>query len=1054
MNRRFTILTLTALACATVASAQTSSTAGAVRGSIKSKNGKAVASATLTLRNRDTGLTRTTVSSTLGEYQIGLLPVGSYELTVTAPGMRTLKDANVQVSLGQNTIANFSLDTSEAAATVEIVSSSQALDTAQVNNVTAIDSKLVESIPLNGRNFTDLVALTPMSSPNDDGSRVSIGGARGIQNNLTIDGASYQSNFFGEQRGSTRIPFTFGADTIRELQIITNAYDAQYGNAAGAVINAVSKTGTNDFGGSVLYQVRPSAFVSKIRPVPYDRTGTVNTQQALTREFKQDMMNFVFGGPIIKDKLHFFLGVETVHYTESMTPGFATSSSPLSGNYDTYFQAFLPVFGKLIAGNDGHTVASESGTPYTSDQRNTTYFGRLDWTINENHRATLRVNAQDLKWDNGTTSLQSSFAPTTGVSNQGREKDSGLSWVLELNSIFGSNLVNEARLQRAIERRPRFANTTASPEVQISSGFTWGQTNFLPNGLDEKTWQFIDNLTLNAGDWTLKGGIDYQKFDFVNTFYRYQDGAYAFSNYQTANLWATGTLTNSGAARVQYTGAFSDYDGTISYASKLLAGYVQAQYAGLLDKRLNLSLGLRLTKEDQPNNPRPNVKFQGLDQANSTSSKDPRFGFTYDLDGKGTTLLRGGYGHFSSPNPSLTVSNTMNSNGNTTSTYVITSSGANAALLSAFNSGLLSYGTRVQNSGTVLTALPQDVLRNPANYLLTGSLPNGTWQDVLSASRTGQVWDQKNKLAVAKRMSLGLEHQYGNGLKLGLMGVYTKMENLQYFVNINMWQVTPTGAYDPNGFYQDGFTTTVNRFTTNGLVAAGSFPTSRPNKAVVNGRLLDLSGFGNVALSKNDGEGRYQALALTASKFSEKGLGFQTALTFSQSKDNNSNERDTFGSTSSISTPANPMDSYGYSDNDRRLRFTFAGYFPVIFGIKGSVNFSYSSGRPYSANYSSDNNGDSFSNDFAYDKGLMRNQFRQPSLKTLDARFSREFAITKRFQLETFVDVFNVFNWANQRTTSTSYASNSAGTPFSDFGFINAVDRRTREIQLGVRAKF
>jgi len=1045
MNRRFISLTLTALAFGTVAMAQTSSTTGAVRGMVKNKAGKVVGNATLTLRNRETGFTRTAVSTAQGEYHIGLLPVGSYELTVTAAGLRTVKDASVQVSLGQNAIANFSLDLAEAAATVEIVSSSSNLDTTQVNNVTAVDSKLVESIPLNGRNFTDLVNLTPMSAPNDDGTRVSVGGARGIQNNLTIDGASYQSSFFGEQRGSTRIPFTFGADTIKELQIITNAYDAQYGNAAGAVINAVSKTGTNEFSGSLLYQIRPSSLVSKIRPVPYDRLGNINTQAALTREFKQDMMNFVFGGPIIKDKLHFFLGVETLHYTEDMTPGFATSAT--GGNSDANFQIFLPVFGKLIVGDDGHTLASESGTPYKSDMRNTTYFGRLDWSINESHRATLRVNAQDLKWKNGTTLLQSTFAPTTGVSNQGTEKDSGLSWVLELNSVFGANMVNEARLQRAIERRPRFANTTATPEVQVSSGFSWGQNNFLPNGLDEKTWQFIDNFTWNAGDWTLKAGIDYQKFDFVNTFYRYQNGAFSFSNYDTANQWAAGTLTNSSSARLQYTGAYSDFGGAIAYGSKLIASYVQAQYAGLLDKRLNLSFGVRVTKEDQANNPRPNPSFQGLDQANSSTAKDPRFGFTYDLDGKGTTLLKGGYGHFSSPNPSLTVSNTMNSNGKTTSTFVITSSGAGAPLLAAFNSGLLSYGQRVQNGGTLLTALPQDVLRNPANYPLAGSLPSGTWQDVLSASRTGQVWDQTNKLTVAKRMSLGLEHQYGNGLKLGIMGVYTMLENLQSFVNINMWQANADGTFNANGWYQDGFQTTVNRFTTTGANA-------RPNKAIVNGRLLNLTGFGNVALSKNNGEGRYQALALTASKFSDTGYGFQSALTFAQSKDNNSNERDTFGTTSSMATPANPMDSYGYSDNDRRMRFTFAGYFPVIWKIRGSVNYSYSGGRPYSANYSSDTNGDTFSNDFALDKGFARNAFRQPSMRTLDARFSRDFEITKRFRVETFADIFNVFNWANQRTTSTSIASNASGAQFADFGFVNAVDRKTREIQLGVRAKF
>ena len=1036
MNRRSTLLAISALACAMVASAQTSSTAGAVRGLVKNKAGQVLSGAAMSLRNRETGLTRTAITNVQGEFQIGLLPVGNYELTVTAPGMRTLKDANVQVSLGQNTFANFTLDKAEASALVEIVASSTSLDTTQVNNVTAVDSKLVESIPLQGRNFIDLVNLTPMSAPNDDGTRVSIGGARGIQNNLTIDGASYQSNFFGEQRGSTRIPFTFGADTIKELQIITNAYDAQYGNAAGAVINAVSKTGTNEFGGSLLYQVRPSAMVSKIRPVPYDRLGTINTTTALTREFKQDMMNFVFGGPIIKDKLHFFLGVETLHYTENMTPSFATAAS--GGNSDANFQIFLPIFGKMKVGNDGHTLASESSNPYTSDMRNTTYFGRLDWTINQNHRATLRLNAQDLQWKNGTTSLQSSFAPSTGVSNQGTEKDSGLSWVFELNSIFGSNVVNEMRLQRAIERRPRFANTSATPEVQVSSGFTWGQTNFLPNGLDEKTWQLIDNLTWNAGDWTLKGGLDYQKFDFVNSFYRYQNGAYAFSNYQTANLWATGTLTNSSSARLQYTGSYSDYEGTISYGSKLIAGYVQAQYAGFLDRRLNLSFGLRATQEDQASNPRPNAQFQGLDQANSTTSKDPRFGFTYDLYGNGNTLLKGGYGHFSSPNPSLTISNTMNSNGNTTSTFVITSSGAATDLLAAFNSGLLSYAQRVQGAGTILTALPQAVLRSPGSYGLATAF---------SASKTGQVWDPDNRLAVAKRMSLGMEHQYGNGLKIGLMGVYTILENLQNFVNLNMWQANADGSFNPNGWYQNGFPTQANRFTTTGT-------TLRPNKAIVRGHLLDLTGFGNVALSQNNGVGRYQALALTASKFSDSGYGFQSALTFSQSRDNNSNERDTFGTTSSMATPASPMDSYGYSDNDRRLRFTFAGYFPVIWKIRGSVNYSYSGGRPYSANYSSDNNGDTFTNDFALDKGYSRNQFRQPSMSTLDARFARDWEITKRLRLETFVDIFNVFNWANQRTSSTSYASNSAGAPFTDFGFINVADRKTREFQFGVRAKF
>jgi hypothetical protein len=1007
MNRRWTTLFLTGLACATVAQAQTSSTAGAVRGVIKSKAAQAQAGAVILLHNLDTGLTRTATANAQGEYQIGLLPVGSYEITVTAPGMRAVKDASIRVTLGQSTFANFNLDKAEAAATVEIVSSSQTLDTTQVNTVTAVDEKLVEAIPLNGRNFTDLVNLTPGAAPTDVGT-VSMEGARGIQNNLTIDGASYNSNFFGEQRGSTRIPFTFGADTIKELQIITNAYDAQYGNAAGAVVNAVTKTGTNEFSGSALYQIRPESLVAKIRPVPYDPRGTTNTDQARTQRFTQSQFNVNVGGPIIKDKLFYFMGVETYKYRADFTPNFAISSG---GNSLANYNTFIGTFGNLVMGNDGQTLAQEGGHTYTNDRTNTVYFGRLDWTINDNHRLTLRVNAQDWKSENGTTDFTSTYAPTTGQTQQGLEKDSGLSWVLELNSILGPNLVNEARIQRAIERRPRYANSTASPEFQINGGFTTGQNNFLPNGLDEYSWQAIDNLTWNQGDWTVKGGVDLQFFDFKNTFFRYQNGSFQFGNYGVANNWAAGSL--AATDNLSYWGSFSNYGGSIAYKSQLLAGYVQGQYQGLLDHRLLLSFGLRATREAQPNNPRPNPQFAGLDQANSSTSSDPRFGFTYDLTGQGKTILRGGYGWFSSPNPSLTVSNTMNSNGNTTSTYTIRNS---AAMMALFNSGALSYANRV--SGNTLSRLDPTLLATLG-----------------TASRNGQVWDPNNKLPVAKRSSLSLDHAYDNGLTVGIQGVYAKFEHLQYFENINLNQVgAPAGS-----FYNDGYAVSgLNTFSTTG----------RPAKAIVRGRLLDFTNFGDVFLSENNGEGTYKAVILTASMRNDKGWGFNTNVTWSQSRDNNSNERTTAsaGADSNTNNPSDPLATMSYSDNDRPFRFVFAGYFPAYWGIKGAVNFSYTSGRPYSAIAYADLNHDGGYND--YMPGTYRNEFRQPSVKTLDLRLDRNFAVTRKFQVEAFMDVFNVFNWANQRTTR--YTSQ----PTADFGYVDLPDRNTRQVQLGVRARF
>lgn len=1016
-TRRWSFLILSSLACATVANAQSSSTTGAVRGVISTKAGARMAGATVSLRNLETNMARSQVTTATGEYTFALLPLGRYEITVAAPGMRTLKDTTTRVTLGATSMANFTLDRAEAGTTVEVVAAAAALDSQQVTTTVAISSKLVESVPLVGRDFTSLARLTPGATIAVDQNRLSVGGARGIMNNLTIDGASYNSNFFGEQRGSTRIPFTFGIDTIKELQIITDAYDAQYGNAAGGVINAVSKTGSNDFTGSFLVQLRPKSLVARIKPSPAGNAAQ-NSEKSRTKDFEQLTWNFNIGGPIIKDKLFFFAGLEVYHYQEKGTPNFGVDSS---SNSAANLATFLGNMGGIQVANDGRTLAQEGGFGYTSDKKNTVAFVRLDYNLNENHRFAFRVNLQSLEWANGTTDL--SGAATTAQSQQGLEKNSGTSWVMEWNAIVTPNLINEARFQVATERRPRYANSTVSPEIFVTSGISAGQNNFLPNGLDEFSKQFIDNVTYTNGDWTLKGGVDLQWFSFKNTFYRYAAGAFSFGSYAVANRWATGGVLATD--NFTYRQAVSNYGGSISYDSSLLSGYLQAQYAGLLNRRLNLSLGLRYTGENQPDNPRPNAQLKGLDQANDASAVDPRFGFTFDLTGKGRTLLRGGYGVFSSPNPSLTVSNTMNSNGNTTSTYALSASAT--AVRNAMNSGALSFAQMVTAGGTRLNALSVADL-----------------QALGTASKDGQVWDPSNDLPRARRASLGIEHELDNGLVLGARASYAKFDNLQYFVNINLRQRLTdgtTGALDPNGFYNDGYPTKVNGFS--GSTA------NRPNMAIVRGRTLDFTGFGNIFLSRNDGIGSYKAFTLTASKNSETGFGFQSSVTFAKAEDTNSNERVTASTTSISSTNnhADPRSTLSPSDNDVKFRAVFAGYFPLVFGIKGAGIVTYTTGQPYSGFATTDLNGDlATSNDYGVGSAG-RNGYRQPSVKNFDLRFTRSFKFARRMELELDADVYNVFNWANFTTSNTQYTN-------ANFGTLNVQDRITREVQLGVRFKF
>ena len=1021
-------------------------TSGAVRGQVKSKKGGVVANAGLVLRSAATGFSRTVTSDAQGNYQFNLMPVGMYELSITAPGMRTVRNSSVQVSLGQTTALNFTMDSAEASTTVEVVAVSANLDTQQVSNNFSVDEKLVKSIPLNGRNFTDLALLTPGVTDAPDG-RVSAEGSRGIQNNLSIDGASFNSKFFGEQRGSTRIPFAFGADTIQELQIITNAFDAQYGNASGAIINAVTKTGTNDWHGSFLYQIRPESMVAKIRPVPsrvvngIDLNAPVNTEQARTKKFSQNNFNANIGGPIIKDKLHFFVGVETFNYTEDYSPAISTSTA--LGNTQADLDHFLTALGNTLNVAPGRTFIQDFNRTYTNDRKNTVVFGRLDWSISPNHTATLRVNAQNWRSVNGTTTGTATLR--VGESNNGIEENRSLSWVGELRSVFGSNIVNEARIQVANERRPRLPQSYSSSEISVN-GFVAGQNEFLPNGLDEKSIQIIDNFTWFSGDWTVKGGVDLQSFDYLNQFFRKQNGQWSFSTFNAAYKWMLGsdadlTLNATNPGFITYQQGVSDVNGYIAFKSRLYAGYAQAEYAGLLDRRLLLSFGLRATNESFDDNPRPNSNLAGLDRAASQTIVDPRLGFTFDLFRDGRTLLRGGYGQFTSPDPDLIVSNTMFGNGFGVRNYSVNLSPSNRAAF--VTGGILSASQRIQ--GNSLTRV------DPAAILTSPTFTQGTL--------VGQVWDPNNKMPMARRASLGIEHDASSllsGLKFGARVSYAKFLNLQYFVNINMWQVNPDGTF---GVYNDGYPTTTNKFRTSKGTPAGALPlTDRPGYAIVRGRRLDFNipglnqSFGNVFLSRNDGEGTYKALMLQASRVSADGFGFSASLTFSKAEDNNSNERTTQGSDSNTANPADPLSLIAPSANDRKFRGTFAAYFPIAWGIRGSANLAFATGRPYSAFDSRDLNSDTQTgNDLAVGFNG-RNGYRQPSTKQFDLRLTRPFKVGKSLELEASIDVFNVFNWANQ-TTTLQTAQNASG-PITDFGFINTPDRNTREAQFAIRARF
>ncbi len=1093
MARRWTPLILSGLACAMVARAQTSQTAGAIRGVVAAKDGNFIQAGHVTIRNAETGYTRTAELDGLGYYAIPLVPVGHYQVSVKAPGFKSA-EGHTRISLGENTVLNMDLDREVASATVEIIGEASAVDTKQVNVMASIDAEVVEAVPLVTRNFTDLARLTPgvVAGAGTPARLISEGG-RQIFNGIMIDGANTNSAFFGEQRGAAYQPFTFALDTVRELQIVTNGFDAQYGSA-GASINAVTKGGTNDFGGSAIVEFRRNSWTAKSKPVPYDPgalatpANPFNVDKNLTRTNDSKNIGVTFGGPIVKDKLFFFLGGEQFKKDVTAQPPLATTSSAAGFTTADFTALSTSPLASVILNSSGATILQEFGNPLTGTlpraynlySDNKVLFGRLDYNLNEFHRFVLRLNYTSLKdvllqTSNSPNNAESFLLTTPGLST--------VSWVLESNNIWTPNLFTESHLQIANERRPFRGNSTGGPAVRLfippgnPAQFNLGSKTSSPRESNEVATQLLSTTTWLRGDWTFKGGVDYVKSDVDNQFFNNGQGLIQFGDYKSAADWANNTVV--AGDKISYAGAVSDTRGRIQMWTRTFSGFLNAQYQGFLSKRLTLNAGVRYTTQAFSDNPFPNPSLKGLDKGFGGNATDPRFGFSFDVDGKGKTVVRGGYGYFSSPTPLLLHSNTMTGNGKLITNY----SAGSLTALDASNVGLfqgngpIAAGTMIQGSGLV-------------------KVTDAALGALVAGATDTSIWDPDSHLSLAKKASLGTDHDFGDGLVVGISATYTLYEHLQYFQNINLNQGAVAGAlvngFGPSAAYNDGYADpNLNRWSTGG---GGLF---RPNSATVRGRYLDFrsrafnpdnptTGFGNVYLVKTDGFGRYRGLTFKVEKKWNENAGFQGNLTFSKAEDTSSFERGTWSSGSlgdpyselgaSLSSNPNRIGAtFGPSNNDRFMVLNAVAYHPAPWGLKVSWRFLYQTGLPYSpftqqtaapATGSAPDgspNGDGMANKLAYGS---RNSIRQDDEKQIDLRLSRVFKLVGKLQIEGIIDVYNIFNWQTPyvdanigqglpgQSGASTFATDATGTRKPGFGKATIPAQNTRELQVGIRMKF
>ncbi len=522
----FVAVFIFALALTPAAHGQSQITTGVIQGTVSDPNGAVVPGATVEVVNLDTNLTRNVTTDDDGRFSFLQLPSGRYSLNVTKEGFAKLIQSEFPLTVGQT----ISLDIDMKVTGVEgevTITSIPTVDTVKTESSTTINEQAVSNLPVLGRKFEDLLTLTPNVSivQGPDGDEINFAGQRGVFNNVSLDGGDYNNGFFGEQAGGQRAAIDIPLDAVKEFQVIATGASAEFGRTAGGVVNVITKSGTNEFHGSLFHFQRLEAL-----------TANTSDGRPLT-DFHREQFGGNVGGPIKRDKAFFFISFESIrenltraNLSEQVgdtpcpvqTPTIVANEGLINGNTDCQRLALLNFFST--------TRNQEEGLPIQRPIRNTAILGKVDWDLNSNNRLTISHN-----FDYSKNTNQTFDVATYGNSANGIE---GPSKINAFNANFFSTLsptkVNEFHFTYARENRPRAAvesNVPADTAMGFGTTFRFGHPFFLQPNVDEIFWrtQIKDNVSIVTGRHTVKFGGEWVHSLNSQIFRGFFEGRYIFT---------------------------------------------------------------------------------------------------------------------------------------------------------------------------------------------------------------------------------------------------------------------------------------------------------------------------------------------------------------------------------------------------------------------------------------------------------------------------------------------------------------------------------------------
>jgi hypothetical protein len=1051
-----------------------STVSGAISGTVKDPQGGVVPNASITVTNIATNATTTVNATDDGNYRVSNLNPGTYRVETTVSGFAPTKAENVVVEVGRTTTYDIGLTLGTATAEVNVSAEAPVINTTDPANATNINQTSISELPINGRRASDFARLTPGVNPDGDFGLNSFRGLSSLLNNSTLDGTDNNNTFFSEERGRTRIQYSVSQAAVREFQVNSTNYSAEYGRAAGGVINTVTKSGTNDFHGELFFFDRNNKWGSRN---PSATLPTATGPVSIKPKDVRYQFGGAVGGPIIKDKLFFFFTYDQQHRN---FPGVATPQSA------TAFNNFAPT-GVLTQSDidTGLTFLRSLTGEVPREQNQRIIFPKIDWNLNGRNTVSASYNYVRTKAPNG---FQTPSVVNVGNFGFGNDFVSIDTFTTRVTSTLSSSLVNEFRFQFGREFARAFlgqlspgeqalagkASTTLFngllPSITITGTnfFQFGTSaNFQRNAFpDERTIQFADVLNYATGNHAFKFGTDI-KFtrDFIDNL-RTGAGAYSYSS--VANFIID--FTHPGSKN--YTNYQQGF-GQASYTIKTpdYAFFIQDDWR--VNRRLTLNLGLRYDYQSFGKPLFPNASNAVLAAGQNRYSQQqadaiiaqtrtfpsdknnfgPRLGFAWDITGDGKTSLRGGYGIFYGRIPN---------------TFLTSPAVNTAAPGSQLNTGTFTPGTALFDAN--------------GNPVATPSLPN-VLASIPARSLSLVVMSPDLQNPMIHEGDVILEREVAQNTAVSVSYIFAIGRDIPQFPDLNLPNPV-TRSYQVVGGPLNGLIFDTPFFgNPGGITTAPTGQFGRP-----------ISNFGSIIQLESTSRTRYNALVLQLNRRLTKGLQFQTNYTFAHATDLGQQAATFAPSFPTVSNPFNRSIDEGRSDFDIRHHFVASAVWQVgntfgldetqagkaIFGgftVSPIVNIS--SGRPVTPFVSYTPSG-GVSSGLLGSGGPQRAFFlargldSRPTTATVDLRLSKRIRFTENMNLELLAEGFNIFNRSNFTGISDTYFSATgqtsaanpiarltynAGTPtlapyLTPTTINNTLNFSPRQIQLGLRFHF